>query len=105
MLDKLKEIEFHDSGLINLNIDFDQSKIEIIIEKEVGVSRTFLVFEQVSSLKINEIRNLKQFYCVEVYDAEFDQIENIFTAKFIFLLGFSTPDWMIEFTFKTVKVT
>ena len=103
MLKDLKKIEFHDIGLIELNINFSQLKIEMMIEIEFDKS-TFLTFEQISLLSIKELKNLEKFYYVEIYDAEFGKVDNNYMAKFIFLLGPGMPNWELEFSFKTVKI-
>ncbi|WP_127125372.1 hypothetical protein [Pseudoflavitalea rhizosphaerae] len=91
---------FHDSGLIKLNLDFEQRLIEIVIEEEVGGKKWDLRFSNVSNISIDNLNSLSDFDLVEVNSISILETNNGFNVKIILLLGFGKPSWELSFNYK-----
>lgn len=100
MIEKLKKVEFHDSSLLSLNIDFSHKIIKLAVEQEVDAPYITLLFEEVSNINIEKIVELTDFDFLDIYGADFLNNNGSYIAKFTFLLGFGKPSWELSFSFE-----
>ena len=104
MLQELRQISFHDSGLLRLDVDFLSKRIALTIEGDANSTVT-IVFEGVLNLSCEALSAFSHFETLEIYDANFREADGAFEAKFTFLLGFGQPSWGLAFSFAAWRTT
>jgi hypothetical protein len=109
-LEIIKNIDFHDLTVSNLNIDLKEKKISCTFDEYDELGDDYfpmtLTFEEVSQFLIDYPQEVS-FELDSVLKAEFKELANNDMAEFTFSMGFSKPicTLTIHFTSLTVKRT
>lgn len=93
-MDKLKEIEFHDSSLLSLELNLENNNLILLVELESGVNSLELHFSSVNYFYIDPLDNFKD---IQIYSASFKQENNIIVANFLLLNGFGGKSYNLIF--------
>jgi len=100
-LNDLQAINYHDSLVLKLTLDFDQREIELILQENVDEVPIALRFSEASSFSLTHLNVIEN---IEVHTAEFKEMNDYCLADFIFLLGPAMPSWNLSFKFSGVVV-
>lgn len=102
MIEKLKQIKFHDLEVDKLKIDIISNKLKLevsLFNEDSGIyDKKKIIFGSLSNVNFNNIFIGQEYSTLEINS--FDLIESDqFRAKFIFLKGFSKPSCELSFDF------
>lgn len=105
MIEKIKELDLHDSPVNKININFAEDKIQLelasFIEEKENYSEISLIFHNVVNIKLPTTDNLT---VESLYDIKIIDKINKYYATIVFLLGFGRPSYSIEFEFSLVEI-
>ncbi|EJF54634.1 hypothetical protein SapgrDRAFT_2985 [Saprospira grandis DSM 2844] len=101
-VEDLKEVEFHDSTLLSLKIDFDNKWIEAEVELIYDEPKLTIQFSDFKNISLGEIEELDD---CEINDVDFKPVISTKRTEvtFVLLLGFGHRCSELKFTFSDLK--
>jgi len=98
-LNDLLRINYHDSLLLKLSLSFEEQEIQMVIQQNLDEVPIQLTFSRINLIAMQE---LKTFQEMEIYSAEYSELDNCCAADFVFLSGPKMPSWNLSFRFQEV---
>ncbi len=106
MVNKLEQIEWHDRGIISMNIEFSEKQISFEFDPILDETDSIILeFCDVSKLVFEGAIDLEDLEDLELTSGNFKTIEVNNHVHFIFLTGSGKPTWEISFEFNSVNMS